>query len=127
MPILHKTLVITGGVIFILAGIFHSLFWNMEILDWENELVKLNQVNSNVMQMLNIGLIVMFFSFGFITIYFRNEILSSKLGNVLLIFSSVFFLVRLIEEFVLPGSSVIAGLILVVCTLVYLLPVIIKD
>ena len=125
MKILQKTLVIAGGVLFILGGIFHLLFW--KFLDWKNELPKISEVNSNVMQMLNIGLIVLFLSFGFIMIYLRNEILSSRLGKALLIFSSLFFLVRLIEEFVFPGSSVIAGIILLVYTLIYLIPVLIKS
>jgi hypothetical protein len=125
MKRLQKTLIVTGGVLYILTGVFHLLFWRF--LDWGNELVKLNEVNSNVMQMLNIGLIVLFLSFGVIMIYLRNEILSSKLGKALLIFSSLFFLVRLIEEFVFPGSSVIAGIILLVYTLIYLIPVFIKS
>jgi hypothetical protein len=127
MPILQKVLVIMGGILYILGGVFHSLFWKVEFLNWVNELTKLTEINSNVMQMLNIGLIVMFLSFGFIMIYFRNEISSSKLGKALLIFSSLFFLIRLIEEFVFPGSSIIAEVILVVYTLIYLLPVVLKN
>ena len=112
---------------FILGGIFHILFWNWKFLNWKNELAKLNEINSNVMQMLNVGLIVFYLSFGFIIIYFRNEILSTKLGKALLIFSSLFFLVRFIEEFIFPGSSIIVGVILLICTLIYLIPVVIKN
>jgi hypothetical protein len=125
MKRLQKTFVITGGVLYILIGVFHLLFW--KFFDWGNELAKLNEVNSNVMQMLNIGLIVLFLSFGVIMICLYNEIISTRLGKALLIFSALFFLVRLIEEFVFPGSSVIAGIIILIYTLIYLIPVFIKS
>lgn len=127
MKISQKTIVIIGGLLFILGGIFHLLFWNWEFLNWENELTKLTEVNSNVMQMLNIGLMIFYFSFGFIMIYFRTEILHSKLGKTLLIFSLLYFLVRLIEEFVFPGGSITTGVILLICTLLFMIPLVIRN
>ena len=62
MKTLKITLVAVGGVLFILGGIFHILFWNWKFLNWKNELAKLNEINSNVMQMLNVGLIVFYLS-----------------------------------------------------------------
>jgi hypothetical protein len=120
-----KISVIVGGINFLLFGLFHISFWFSPFLDWKNELVGLTQINSNIMQMLNIGISVLLLSFGVIMLSFCSEILYSALGRALLIVSSLFWLARLIGEFVFPGSSIIFGLILLLCVLVYLIPAII--
>jgi hypothetical protein len=118
----RKTLVIIGGINFLLFGLFHLTFWHG--LDWGNELIKLTEINSNVMQMLNIGIVVFMLAFGVIMIFYRKEILSSKLGRALLITFSLFWLARLVGEFAFPGGSIIFGLILFLCVLIYLIPAI---
>jgi hypothetical protein len=119
----RKTLVIIGGVNYILWGLFHLFFWYG--LDWKNELIKLTVENSNVMQMLNIAITVFFLAFGFIMLYYRREFLNSALGKALLIIFALFWLVRLIGEFVFPEGSIILGGILLLCVLIYLIPAII--
>jgi hypothetical protein len=121
----RKTLVIIGGINFLLFGLFHISFWLL--LDWKNELIELAEINSNVMQMLNIGIVVFLLSFGFIMLFFRREILSLALGRALLIIFSLFWLARLVGEFVFPGSSIIFGLILFLCVLIYLIPAIVVN
>ncbi|MDR2906423.1 MAG: hypothetical protein LBU91_00320, partial [Bacteroidales bacterium] len=55
----RKMLVITGGIVSLLWGLFHISFWFAPYpFDWANELPKLTQLNSNVMQMLNIAVVV---------------------------------------------------------------------
>ena len=119
----RNILVIIGGVNFLLFGLFHLTFWRG--LDWKNELIKLTEINSNVMQMLNIGISVFLLSFGFIMLVYRSEILNSALGSALLIVFSLFWLARLIGEFAFPGGSIVFGIILFFCVLVYLIPAII--
>jgi hypothetical protein len=118
----RNILVIIGGVNFLLFGLFHLSFWHG--LDWKNELIKLTEINSNVMQMLNIGIVVFMLAFGFIMLFYRRKILNSALGNALLITFSLFWLARLVGEFVFPGSSIILGVILFLCVLIYLIPAI---
>ena len=120
----NNIVVIVGAIIFLLFGLFHLFFWR--IFDWKNDLIKLSQINSNIIQMLNIGTSLLLLSFGFILIIYRIDILSTGLGKAILIVSSLFFLVRLILEFVFPGRSIIFGFILLLCSLIFLIPVFIK-
>lgn len=122
MEKLRNTLVIIGGIFFIVFGLFHISFWFL--FDWQNELAKLNEVNSNVMQMLNIGTVLLLLSFGCILLFYRREILNTRLGKAILIISSLYFFARLIAEFVFPGGSIIFGLILLLCVMIYLIPAI---
>jgi len=62
---------------------------------------------------------------GFIMLFYRKEILNSALGRALLIAFSLFWLARLVGEFAFPGGSIILGVILFLCVLIYLIPAII--
>jgi hypothetical protein len=125
MEKLKKTLVIIGGINLLLWGLFHISFWFAPFpIDWKNELIKLTEMNSNVMQMLNIGIVVFLLAFGFTMLFYRREILNSALGKALLIVFSLFWLARLVGEFAFPGGSIILGLILFLCVLIYLIPAI---
>jgi hypothetical protein len=124
MKTLKKTLVTIGGILFILFGIFHLSFW--KLFDWKNELPKLSPGNSNIMQMLNIGSSIILLSFGYILLANRNEVINTKIGKTILIVSALFFLARLVMEFVLPGGTLLFELILLVCVLIYLIPALIK-
>ena len=117
---MRKIFVTIGGVLLILFGLFHLSFWSL--FDWENELVKLNPANSNIMQMLNIGSFVILFSLGFILLYLRKEILSTQLGRAILFVSSLFFFARLIMEFVFKKPALPIVVVLFICVLVYLIP-----
>jgi len=120
METLRKTLVIVGGILLIVFGLFHLSFWNL--FDWKNELTKLNLENSNIMQILNICISVLLLSFGFIFIFYRKEILNTGIGRALQIAFSIFFFARLILGFVFPGEPIILSFILLCCALVYLIP-----
>lgn len=124
---IRKILVIIGGVNFLMWGLFHISFWFASFLDWKNELIKLTEINSNVMQMLNIGISVFLLSFGVIMLSYCREILNFALGRALLIIFALFWLARLVGEFVFPGGSIIFGLILFLCILIYLIPAIIIN
>jgi hypothetical protein len=119
----RNILVIIGGINLIFWGLFHLIFW--KALDWKNELIKLSQINSNVMQMLNIGISVFLLAFGLMMLFYRIEISNSALGRVLLFIFALFWLARLVGEFAFPGGSITFGVILFLCVLVYLIPAII--
>jgi hypothetical protein len=123
----RKILVIVGGVNFLLFGLFHIAFWFDPVMDWKNELIKLTQLNSNVMQMLNLAIIVFFLSLGFIMLLYRKEFLNSALGKALLIIFALFWLVRLVAEIVFPGGFIVLGVMLFLCVLIYLIPAIITN
>jgi hypothetical protein len=121
---MKNTLVIIGGILSLLFGLFHLYLW--KLLDWKKELIKLKQENSNVMQMLNIGTSVLLLSMGFVLLYFRTEVVFSSLGNAILIILALFYFIRLIMELVFPGRSIVFGFILLICVLIYLIPALIK-
>jgi len=124
----RKNLVIIGGVTSLLWGLFHISFWFAPFpIDWKNELMKLTEMNSNIMQMLNVGISVFLLAFGFLMLIYRKEIANSALGRALLIIFSLFWLARLIGEIVFPGGSIVLGVILFLCVLIYLLPAIITK
>ena len=124
MKTLQKTLVTTGGILFALFGTFHMFFWSM--FDWKNELARLSTVNSNIMQMLNIGCSFIVFSFAYIFIFNRNEVIDSRLGKILLVISGFFYFMRLVMEFVFPEGSLVFGFILLLCGSIYVIPAFIK-
>ncbi|MDR1154729.1 MAG: hypothetical protein LBL04_08445 [Bacteroidales bacterium] len=126
MEKVRKTFVIIGGVNLLIWGLFHISFWFAPFpVDWKNELTKITELNSNVMQMLNIGIIVFLLSFGVMMLSCRREILTFASGRALLIIFALFWLARLTGEIVFPGGSVILGFILFLCVLIYLIPAII--
>jgi hypothetical protein len=126
MEKLRKILVIIGGINLLIWGLFHISFWFAPFpVDWKNELTKITEINSNVMQMLNIGIVVFLLSFGVIMLSYRREILNFALGRALLIIFALFWLARLVGEIVFPGGSIILGFILFLCVLIYLIPAII--
>jgi len=128
MEKLRKNLVIIGGITSLLWGLFHISFWFAPFpIDWKNELIKLTEMNSNIMQMLNVGISVFLLAFGFIMLFYRREILNSALGKALLIVFALFWLARLIGEIAFPGGSIALGVILFLCVLIYLIPAIITK
>ena len=124
----RKTLVIVGGINFLLWGLFHISFWFAPFpIDWKNELIKLTEMNSNVMQMLNIGIVVFLLAFGLIMLFYCRDILNFALGKALLFVFALFWLARLVGEFAFPGGSIAFGVILFLCVLIYLIPAIITK
>lgn len=120
----RKTMVSIGGITFLFFGLFHMSFWL--IFDWKRELIKLNLVNSNLMQMMNIGIIVIMLALGAVLLIYKKDILSSGLGKAVLMLSSIFFFVRLIAEFIYPGGSIALGVFLLLCSMIYLVPAVVK-
>jgi hypothetical protein len=122
MEKLRKLLVTAGGVIYLLFGIFHNTFWIYlsKVQDVNPALVKITQ-------MLNLGCMVFFCSLGFVFLRYRKAILTTSLGNGLLLLSAVFFIVRLSAEFFFPPCAVGLVVTLILVSAVYLLPVFIKH
>jgi hypothetical protein len=113
-------------IIFVLT-IFHIGFW--EIFNWKVTLASLSVDNRNIMYTLNITQIMNLFAMIIITIFFKNEVLNTKLGRFILIWFSTFYFLRVILEFTLWHSSPNL-LIIVLCVfvgMVYTLPLWMKK
>lgn len=114
-----------GGILLILLAIFHLSFW--ELFNWQEELPKLSDTNSGIMQISTIGFASLLFPLGIILIRYCIEIANTKLGKALLLALSFFFLIRTIAEFIFPGSSIELGVFLFLCALVFVVAALIKN
>lgn len=122
---LRKRIIAIDGVVLILYGLFHAAFWNA--FDWDSDLQKISVINSNVMQMLNIGLITLLISLGIVLMIYTKEIANTKLGKALLLTVALFFIVRGISEFIFPESSIISALFIFLTATIFLTPIFIKK
>lgn len=116
----RKSFVVIGGLIYIIFGVFHLSFWSL--FDWNLELEKLNKINSNNFQMLNIVFCFFMFSFGITILTYTSRVLNSKLGRSILLISSSFFMLRSIIEFAFTGNSAVYGVVLLAIVPIYMIP-----
>ena len=121
-----KMWVIVGGVYNLAFAIFHFLFW--KLFRWKKELPNLAPVNRAIMQVLNIRLIYVFIGFAYLSFFFTRELISSRLGREILMFISVFWIMRAGEQkifFGLRDKVSIALFIFFICGgIIYILPLI---
>lgn len=122
MEKLRKLLVTAGGLIYLLFGIFHNTFWI-----YFSKVQNVDPAFVKITQMLNLGCMVFFCALGFVFLRYRREILTTSLGNALLITSAVFFVLRLGAEFFLSPCAIGLVVTLVFVAVIYLLPVLIKH
>lgn len=120
-------LIIIGGIFNLGIAIFHIMFW--KIFRWKSELPKLKKVNQGVLQVLNLCLVLCFLFFSYISIIYSYELLTTELGNSLLIFISLFWLIRGIEQFIFFSYKLTGSILIILLSvfgfLVYFIPVIV--
>ena len=104
--------ILAGGIFNFCFAVFHLLFWR--IFDWKNDLVKLTFINWSIMQILNSCLAFMFMVMGYISIFHAPEMIGTGLGRVLLVMFSLFWLFRMIEQFVFFGARKIASVAFII-------------
>jgi len=78
--------------------VFHLAFW--KLFDWKRELPKLKPVNRGVMQVLNLRLTYVFLVVAFISFFYADELLTTSLGKVILAATSLFALMRAVEQLI---------------------------
>ncbi|MEO6103768.1 MAG: hypothetical protein ABIP44_09050, partial [Pseudoxanthomonas sp.] len=94
----HDLLVQLCGIhSFAFAG-FHLSFW--KLFDWRRDLQKTSFATRAVTQILNLRLIYVFAGIGVLCFAFTNELHASPLGRALLLFMSLFWVGRTVEQFV---------------------------
>jgi len=93
-----KNLIYIGGIYCLIFAIFHLAFW--KLFDWKNDLPKLKSVNRGVIQVLNLRLTYVFFVIAFISFFFAEDLINTKLGNVILGATSIFAVMRAIEQLI---------------------------
>ena len=116
----------TGGIFNLGFTIFHLFFW--KLFDWRNDLASLTPVNRSVMQILNLCLTFMIFLMAYLSLFLPRELLTTKLGNILLIAFALFWFLRMLEQIfvfeVKNGLSVVFTLIFLLGSIFYVVPAI---
>jgi len=98
-----KIVIYLAGIYNLAFGLFHIGFWKM--FKWNEELKKLDFGNSEVMQILNVHVIYYLLFAAFICIAFPAELQNTKLGNAFLLGCSLFWLLRIVNQFIFFTAS----------------------
>ncbi len=93
-----ETLVVAGGAFNLAFAVFHLLFWRL--FDWKDELSKLSFTNRAIVQALNLCLTFAFVIFAYVSFVHPRELVSTGLGQSLLVLVAVFWFLRAIEQVV---------------------------
>lgn len=95
----NPELLLTIGAVHSAAfAVFHLCFWRL--FDWRGTLAPLSAVNRGIMQVLNLCLTFVFAGTAVLVWLDRAEILNTQLGHHLLLGLSLFWALRLLEQFV---------------------------
>ncbi|MGL1885576.1 MAG: hypothetical protein OCD76_03585 [Reichenbachiella sp.] len=117
---INKSLLYFAGIAHILIFILHLFFWRL--FDWSAQLALLSVVNSNIMQMLNCCMVILFTGISYLLVFEQKELLTTRLGKMILVFLSLFWLARLVMEFVFPGGDLVFGLFLLLVAVSLIIP-----
>ena len=121
---MREILVQCAGIYMILLVIFHLLFWRL--FNWPESLMPLDNINRSTMQVLNLGLTFLFGIIAYISLLHTTELLTTALGNSLLILLSLLWLFRAVLQVVFYGvrhpASTALTLYFVVGALLFGLP-----
>jgi hypothetical protein len=77
---------------------FHLAFW--KLFDWKRDLQRVSFATRAVTQILNLRLIYVFLGIGVLCFAFTRELHETPLGRAVLVFMSLFWVGRTIEQFV---------------------------
>lgn len=93
---MKNTIILLGGFYNLAFAVFHLLFW--KIFKWNKELKRMNYVNGNILQILNLSLTFVFIIFAYISLLYTNELISSELGKVILKLIAFFWFFRALQQ-----------------------------
>lgn len=117
-----NTVLLIGGLYHLGFVLFHLMFW--KIFNWKRELRLLNVINRGVMQILNLCLTFVFFIFAYISIIHGHELLTTGIGRSLLVFISIFWFLRAVEQVVYfklkKGRSIVLFITFILGMMIYL-------
>lgn len=123
-----RAVIYVCGIYSLAFALFHIGFW--KIFNWKRELKKISFANSGIMQILNVQITYYFIFVAFICFIFPNELLTTQFGNLFLAGTSLFWLIRTIQQFIFLSANNykihILTFIFFVGTILFALPVIMK-
>ena len=92
------TVIIFLGFYNLLFAVFHLLFWRL--FKWNKEVQKLSFANRGIIQILNIQIIYYFVAVAIVCFCFTNELLTTNLGKFFLLGNSLFWAIRLVQQYI---------------------------
>lgn len=93
-----ETLVILGGLHSLGFALFHVGFW--KLFGWPRTLRDTNAVNRGVLQIANVQLVWVFLLAAGLCLLFPHELASTPHGQAFLLGMSLFWILRLVVQFV---------------------------
>lgn len=105
-----KWIIFLCGFYSIGFALFHIFFWRL--FDWKNDLKKLTTANRAIIQIANLRLIYFFLLVAFLCFTFPTELVTTPLGRCFLLGVSLFWLGRMVEQFIFLSvkSLIVHGL-----------------
>ena len=92
------TILFICGIYNLLFAIFHILFW--KIFNWKKDLKRISIASRAIMQILNIRVIYIFLLMAFIYLFYPEQLIETRIGYILFIGFTVFWIGRTIEQFI---------------------------
>lgn len=93
-----ETLIYLCGAHSLGFAVFHLAFW--KLFDWPQSLRQTNPATRAVTQILNLRLIYVFLGVAMLCFWLPEELLTTRLGHVLLLGMALFWVGRTVEQFV---------------------------
>jgi hypothetical protein len=94
----NRIIILLCGVHSLGFALFHIAFWR--IFDWKNDLDRCSNANRAILQIANLRLIYVFLSVAATCFTFPEDLLTTRLGHLFLGGMSLFWIGRLIEQFI---------------------------
>jgi hypothetical protein len=119
-----KVLLMIGGFIHLLLAVSHIALG--KALKWPESISCLDAMNEGMIQIFNINIVFIMLIIFIASIFFYKDLVSTKLGNAILIAIATHALLRATNEIIFFGTKELPSIILVsVCIIIailYLLP-----
>ena len=93
-----RIVILLGGVHALGFAVFHMAFWR--VFDWKNDLQRCSLANRAILQIMNLRLIYIFLAVAAACFFLPGDLLQTRLGHWMLAGMSLFWVGRLIEQFV---------------------------
>jgi hypothetical protein len=94
----NHVLILLCGLHSITFAVFHIGFWKM--FDWKSDLKNMSVANRAILQIANLRLIYLFFAVAAACFFVPDELLGTHIGHLFLGGMSLFWIGRLIEQFI---------------------------
>lgn len=107
---------IIGGVLNALLAVFHLLFW--KLFNWPGDLISLSADNRAIIQTLNINCTYGLVLFAIVSIYYRHELLESRLGRFVTGAIAGFYVLRAALQLVFFGRDTVSIFMFVILLIV---------